>query len=90
MSAAGSVFREEADSVVSYRIELGGNGFEVEPKQYRVKLRPRQNSLPVAFQVTAKKTGIRTLIVTAYQQDDSVAAQTRLNIEVKVAVSGVS
>jgi hypothetical protein len=30
------------------------------------------------------------LIVTAYQADDAVAAQTRLNIDVKVAVSGVS
>jgi hypothetical protein len=90
VSATGSVFREEADSVVSYRIELAGDGFRVEPKKYQVKLRPRENSVPVAFQVTSTKTGIRTLIVTAYQQDDSVAAQTRCSIQVKVAVSVVS
>src|SRR6185295_360853 len=90
VSATGSVFRDEADSVVSYRIELAGDGFRVEPKQYKVKLRPRQNSVPVAFQVTSSKTGVRTLIVTALQPDYSVAAQTRLSIEVRVAVSGVS
>jgi hypothetical protein len=90
VSAAGSIFREEADAVVSYRIELAGSGFRVEPKQYTVKLRPKQNSVPVAFQVTSSRSGVRTLIVTAYQADDAVAAQTRLNIDVKVAVSGVS
>jgi hypothetical protein len=42
----------------------------------------------VIFQLTAKRTGKRKLLVNAYQvKDKALAAQTRLSIEVAVAVA---
>jgi hypothetical protein len=86
VSAPGSVFRRENSELVKYRIEVTGATFTIEPRSYLVKLRPRQNSQPVTFQVVGSKAGRHSLLVSAYQDDDSLAAQTRLSIELQVAV----
>jgi hypothetical protein len=49
-------------------------------------LRPKRDSFPVSFQVTPKRAGQRALFVSAYQDDGSLAAQTRLVVEASVAV----
>jgi hypothetical protein len=89
-SAAGRVFREEEDEVVRYRVEVMGAGFTVLPPTYVFKLRAGENSSPIAFQVTATKPGKRSLFVNAYQESGDLAAQTRLGIEVKVAIAPTS
>jgi hypothetical protein len=86
-TAPGRVFRNEEDAVVKYRIELTGAGIQVSPPSYILKLRPREGSPPITFQVVSSKTGKRTLLVNAYQEDGVLAAQTRLSIEVAVAVA---
>lgn len=86
VSAGGSVFRSEADQVLRYRIEVAGAGFQVTPPSYVLKLRPHEDSAPVAFQVVASRPGRRSLFVTAFQEDGALAAQTRLSITVGVAV----
>jgi hypothetical protein len=86
VSADGSVFRHEEDDVVQYRVEVHGAGFEIPKSSYVFKLRPGVSSRPVAFEVTAKQVGKRRLYVEAYQMDDSLAAQTAINLEVAVAV----
>ena len=89
-SAAGRVFREDDADVVRYRVEVTGAGFTVVPPTFLFKLRTGENSSPIAFQVTASKSGKRSLFVNAYQESGDLAAQTRLAIEVKVAVAPTS
>ena len=87
VSAEGSIFRSEDQDVVKYRVEVTGAGFDVTPTSYLLELRPGANSRPVAFQVTSSKTGRRSLLVNAYQEDGALAAQTRVSLAVVVAVS---
>jgi len=86
VSAHGSIFRSEEMKLVTYRIELVGAGFQVSPPSYLLKLEPRENSQLITFQVVGSKSGRRSLLVNAYQEDGVLAAQTRLRIEVVVAV----
>src|SRR5262249_47471555 len=86
VSAEGSIFRNEVRELVKYRIEVIGAGFQANPASFVLKLRPQENSPLVAFQVTASKAGRRSLFVIAYQEDGALAAQTKLSIEVAVAV----
>jgi hypothetical protein len=86
-SAPGVVYRPEENTIVRYRVEVTGAGLDVKPPHFVFKLRSGESSIPIAFQVTALKPGKRTLFVNAYQDDDVLAAQTRLSIEVTVAVS---
>jgi hypothetical protein len=88
VSAEGSVFRAEGEDVVYYRVEVTSPDFDVTPPHYVIGLRPRTNSRPVIFQLTAKRAGKRRLLVNAYQvKDNALAAQTRLSIEVAVEIS---
>jgi len=87
VSAEGSVFRYEEHDIVQYRIEVTGVNFQITPSSYQLELRPGTDARPVAFQVTATKTGKRSLLVNAYQEDGALAAQTRLIIEVVIAVT---
>jgi hypothetical protein len=86
VSSDGSVFRTEEAEVIRYRIEVTGSGCEIEPESYALKLRPRANSRPCFFSVTPRRPGVRSLFVNAYQEDESLAASTRIRIEVRVAV----
>lgn len=87
VSAEGSIFRSEEHDVVKYRVAVTGAGFQVTPESYLLELRPGANSRPIAFQVTSSRAGKRSLLVNAYQEDGALAAQTRLTIEVVVAVT---
>lgn len=85
-SGEGSIFRKEEDEVIKYRIDLTALGCEVVPSHYILKLRPRTNSRPCIFQVTAHRPGKRVLLVSAYQEDEALAAQTRVHIEIEVPI----
>jgi CHAT domain len=88
VSAEGSIFRAEDEDVVHYRVEVTSPDFDVVPPHYVLGLRPRTNSRQVTFQLTPKRVGRRRLLVSAYQvEDNALAAQTRLSIEVAVAVA---
>jgi hypothetical protein len=90
-SADGSVFRTSEEEDVLYRVVVIGAGFTTEPKSHVFRLRLGKDSPPIAFQVTATRPGKRTLFVNAYQLgrlEPELAAQTRLTIEVEVAVQG--
>jgi hypothetical protein len=86
VSAEGSVFRSEDSELVRYRIEVSGAGFQAAPPHFVIQLRPKSDSFPVAFQVTATKTGRRSLLVNAFQDNGALAAQTRVTVEAMVAV----
>jgi hypothetical protein len=88
-SAAGAIFRASEDEDVRYRVELSGAGFTIEPKHHVFRLKAGKDSPAIGFQVIATKPGKRSLFVNAYQLgrlEPELAAQTRLTIEVKVAV----
>ena len=86
-SEEGSVFRHDGDEVVLYRVAVSATGCDVAPSHYVLKLRPRANSRTCWFQITAHRPGKRSIFVTAYQEDDALAAQTRLSIEVQVPIA---
>jgi hypothetical protein len=88
LSGEGSIFRTEEAEIVKYRVEVTGADCEVEPESYTLKLRPRRNSRVCFFMVTPRRLGVRSLFVNAYQEDESLAASTRIRIEVQVAVQG--
>jgi hypothetical protein len=86
-STDGSIIHSDSDEVVRYRIEVQeGTWFEVTPRHQILKLRPRQNSHPCFFQITPHQSGRRSLVVTAFQEDESLAAQTRINVLIEVPV----
>jgi hypothetical protein len=86
-SEGGSVFRHQDDEVVLYRIAVSAVGCEVEPPHYVLKLRPQASSQICWFQITAHRPGKRSIFVTAYQEDEALAAQTRLSIKVQVPIT---
>ena len=86
-SQDGTIFRREEEEIVLYRVAVSAAGCDVQPAHYILKLRPRANSLPCWFQLTPHRPGKQSIVVTAYQQDDALAAQTRLSIEVQVPIS---
>jgi len=85
-SEQGRVFRVKDDEIVKYRIEITGSGVSVTPPSYQLRLRPGENSRPYFFQITPTRSGRRSILVTAYQEDATVAAQTRVHIDVQVEV----
>jgi hypothetical protein len=87
ISAGGSIFRTNEREIVRYKVEVIGAGFEVSPPSYSLELRPGANSRPITFQVISAKTGKRSLLVNAYQEDGALCAQTKLTIEVTVSIT---
>ena len=85
-SEEGTVFRPGPEEVIRYRIGVTGANCDVSPPSYTILLRPGEDSKPRFFQVTPHKPGKCTLVVNAYQEDDVLAAQTRVRIEVQVPV----
>jgi hypothetical protein len=90
VSQEGMLFREEDDQVVRYRVEVTGGGFRVTPPYYVFRMRPKQDSPVIGFQVVAGIPGRQSLFVNAYQEEGAapeLIAQTILEIQVEIAVS---
>ncbi|HNU03209.1 MAG TPA: caspase family protein [Anaerolineae bacterium] len=86
MSGTGSIFRESETEVVKYRVEVTAVGCDVQPAYIVLKLRIGKSSTPCYFQITARRAGKQLIIVTAYQDDEALAAQTLLTIPVELPV----
>jgi hypothetical protein len=86
-SMDGSVFRREESEVVNYKIVPGGDGFTFDPPSLRVKLYPKAESPVLVFEGIARKPGQRKLRVNAYQDEDTLAAQTALLLEIGIAAA---
>jgi hypothetical protein len=89
ISEEGTIYREQGDDVIQYRIEVIGADCDVQPPHYVILLHPGENAKPRFFQITAHRPGKRTLVVNAYQEDGALAAQTRMRIEVQLPVQRV-
>ena len=90
-STEGAIFRASEEEDVRYKVEVTGAGFTVKPEFHVLRLKLGKDSPAIAFQATATATGKRSLFVNAYQLgslEPELAAQTRLTIEVGVAVQG--
>ena len=87
ISGDGKLFRSNESEIVRYRVEVIGVGFEVSPSSYSLELRPGANSQPITFQAVSIKTGKRSLLVNAYQEDGVLCAQTKLTIEVTLSIT---
>jgi hypothetical protein len=84
-SADGSIFRREKSEIVHYKIVPGGDGFTFEPPSIRLQLLPNKESRPVRFEVISHKAGKRKLRVNAFQDDEVLAAQTFLTLDIAIA-----
>ena len=89
-SEEGRVFREREDEVVKYRIEVVASGCNVVPSHYVLSLRPRENARPCFFQITSHRSGRRSIVVNAFQEDENLAAATRLHVDVRIPVQSSS
>ena len=84
-SADGSIFRREASEIVHYKIVPGGDGFTFDPPSIRLQLLPNNESKPVRFEAISHKPGKRKLRVNAFQDDETLAAQTFLTLDIAIA-----
>ena len=85
-SEEGIVYRPAGEDVIKYRIEAVGTDCTISPPGYEILLHRGENARPRYFEVTAHKPGWRTVFINAYQEDGVNAAQTRVRIEVQLAV----
>lgn len=85
-SQPGHVFFHEDEQTISYKIEVSALDCVVRPESNLLKLRPHTDSEPCWFQIEPSRPGKQSILVTAYQEDSAVAAQSRIIIEVQVPV----
>lgn len=85
-SEEGTVYRPAGEAVIRYRIEVVGADCTVSPPHYVILLHRGENARPRYFQVSTHKPGWRTIFINAYQEDEALAAQTRVRVEVQVPV----
>ncbi len=87
VSATGAIFRL-GEKTVKYRVEVDAKDCEVEPPSYLFYLERGKDSIVQYFQLTPRREGMLTVIVSAYQADDNVlAASTRIRLQASVVVS---
>jgi hypothetical protein len=80
----GRVYRTPDQEVIRYRVKVSAPACEVHDSEYVFLLRPGMDSEVVSFQLTAKREGNISIIVTAYQEDDLLAAQTRIRLVAEI------
>ncbi|MBK8453822.1 MAG: hypothetical protein WAQ53_08190 [Thiofilum sp.] len=86
-SALGHVYRPESETIIRYRVEASGDNCKITPPFYVFLLKRGENTEPKYFQVTCSECGKKTLLVSAFQEDEVIAAQTRTVIEVQIGVN---
>jgi hypothetical protein len=90
-SAPGTVFRPPDEEVIRYRIEVQGPpDCVIAPPRIQVLLKRDEDSEPRYFKVTCQREGTVTLFVNAYQEDEALAAQTRVSIAARLRIEPVS
>ncbi len=83
-SADGFIFRHEAREIVRYRVKVSAPNCQIETKEQSFLLRAGRESEARFFQIIPKKAGDLSIIVTAYQEDELVVAQTRVRVVVTI------
>lgn len=80
-SAKGTTFRSDPEEVVRYRVAVSASNCEIYGRsEYVFLLKPCRDSEVVFFQLSAKKPGRLSILVQAYQDDDNLAAMTRVQL----------
>jgi hypothetical protein len=80
-SAEGTTFRADPEEVVRYRVAVSASNCEIYGRsEYVFLLKPCRDSEVVFFQLSAKKPGRLSILVQAYQDDDNLAAMTRVQL----------
>ena len=79
-SASGRVFRSVSEDIVRYRVTVSAPDCEVHIGEYVFLLRSGSDSEVCFFQLTAKRAGDISILVQAYQEDDVLAAMTRVQL----------
>jgi hypothetical protein len=79
-SQSGIVYRSGDKAIVRYRVKVSAPDCDVHTGEHVFQLRSGQDSGIVFFQLTAKREGNISIVVTAYQESDILAAQTRIRL----------
>lgn len=89
ISGEGDVYRREENEIVRYRVEVSAAGCEVQPNKFTFYLKAGENSHPRFVQVTPRRAGRISILVNAYQEEnDALAAQTRIKLEALIHATG--
>ena len=80
VSRQGRIFRNASQPLVRYRVRVTATDCTVQPDYQDFLLRSGQESEVLFFQVTAHRDGEISIVVTAQQTDELVAASTRVRL----------
>ena len=81
-SQPGRIFRAGGQTLVRYRVHVSTPDCDVQPDHQDFLLRAGQVSNVLFFQLTPNREGELSIVVTAQQEDESVAASTRVRLVV--------
>ena len=85
VSGDGVIYRRESSELVRYRVVVTAPECDIAAAEYPFILRSGRDSPPRFFQLTPKRSGSLSIIVTAFQEGDLVA-QTRVRVTAAVEV----
>jgi outer membrane protein assembly factor BamB len=83
-SRPGRIFRIDDDEVIRYRVGIQAPDCEPQTDEQIFLLRPQEDSEVIFFLLTAKRGGSIPIRITAYQENDQVAAQTLIQVTAEV------
>ena len=86
-SKEGVIFHDKQADLLEYRIEITGDGFEIEEDFVVLRLRPGTDSPTHFFQIVPLQKGNHILYINAYQETNVSAAQSKIAIEVEMEVT---
>jgi hypothetical protein len=88
MSHPERISHPDDQEIVRYRVEVSAPDCEPCTSEHTFLLRLHQNSEVIFFLLAAKREGNLPIVVTAYQEDELVAAQTRIRLKAVLVVQG--
>jgi outer membrane protein assembly factor BamB len=83
-SRPGKVFRTNDEDVIRYRVGIHAPDCEPPTDEQTFLLRPLEDSEVFFFLLTAKRSGNIPIRITAYQENEQVAAQTLIQVTAEV------
>ncbi len=83
-SGRGRIYLQPGEEHVRYRIKVSSAGCDVHTEEQEFLLFRGRDSEPIFFQLTARSAGPVSILVTAYQPGDLLAAQTRIQLTASV------
>ena len=85
-SAEGTVFRAEGQTLIKYRVDISAPGCDIADASIQFLLEQGKDSAVQYFQLTPRQAGRISIVVSAYQDDDLLAATTRTQVLAEIEI----